>query len=52
MMVEITNKTDNTTNTAAYADDITDAGKLVHLKYWWSTLCELGPLDHLYLGSL
>ena len=43
-MVELTNKTDSTTKTAAYADDITVAGKLVHLKYWWNTfICELGP---------
>ena len=43
MMVDLTNKTDSTTKKAAYADDITVAGKLVHLNYWWNTLCELGP---------
>ena len=43
MMVEFTNKTDSTIKTAAYADDITIAGELVQLKYWWNRLCGLGP---------
>ena len=48
MTVELTNKTDSTTKTASYADDITVAGKLVNLKYWWNTLCELGPKFEYY----
>ena len=43
MIVEITSHADNTTKTAAYADDITAAGKIIQLKHWWDTLCELGP---------
>ena len=43
MIVEITCHADNTTKTAAYADDITAAGKIIQLKHWWDTLCELGP---------
>ena len=43
MIVEITSHADNITKTAAYADDITAAGKIIQLKHWWDTLCELGP---------
>ena len=51
MMVEITNKTDSTTKTAAYADDITVTGKLAHLKYLLNILCELGPKLEYYLEA-
>ena len=27
----------------AYADDFSTAGSISSLKYWWDTLCELGP---------
>ena len=38
MIVDITSK-----KTAAYADDVTAAGKNIQLKNWWKTLCMLGP---------
>ena len=34
---------DNTSKTVAYADDYTTGGTVKDLKYWWETLCELGP---------
>ena len=27
----------------AYADDFTAGGSVKDLKYWWETLCEVGP---------
>ena len=43
MIVDITSKTDDSTKTAAYADDVTAAGKIIQLKNWWKTLCILDP---------
>ena len=43
LIVDITSKTDDSTKTAAYADDVTAAGKIIQLKNWWKTLCMLGP---------
>ena len=43
MIVDITSKIDDSTKTAAYADDVTAAGKIIQLKNWWKTLCILGP---------
>ena len=43
MIVDITSKIDDSTKTAAYADDATTAGKVIQLKNWWRTLCMLGP---------
>lgn len=43
MIVDITSKIDDSTKTAAYADDVTAAGKVIQLKNWWKTLCMLGP---------
>ena len=43
MLVDISHYDDPSTKTAAYADDFTAAGKVVQLKKWWDTLCELGP---------
>ena len=43
MIVDITSKIDDSTKTAAYADDVTAAGKIIQLKNWWRTLCMLGP---------
>ena len=31
------------TKSAAFADDITTAGKLKGLRRWWDKLCEIGP---------
>ena len=42
MIVGITSKIDDSTKTAAYADDVTAAGKTIQLKNWWRTLCMLG----------
>ena len=42
MIVDITSKIDDSTKTAAYADNVTAAGKIIHLKNWWKTLCILG----------
>ena len=42
-IVDITSKIDDSTKTAAYADDVTAAGKIIQLKNWWKTLCILGP---------
>ena len=43
MIVDITNTIDDSTKTAAYADDVTAAGKIIQLKNWWKALCMLGP---------
>ena len=43
MIVDITSKIDDSTKTAANADDVTAAGKIIQLKIWWKTLCMLGP---------
>ena len=43
MIVDITSKIDDSTKTAAYADDVTAAGKIIQLKNWWKTLRMLGP---------
>ena len=43
LIVDITSKTDDSTKTAAYADDDTAAGKIIQLKNWWKTLYMLGP---------
>ena len=34
---------EGTSKAAAYADDLTAAGCIPGLKYWWDQLCELGP---------
>ena len=34
---------DNTSKMVAYADDFTAGLTVKDLKYWWETLCELGP---------
>ena len=33
----------NTSKMVAYAEDFTAGGTVKDLKYWWETLCELGP---------
>ena len=44
MVLEITNsKTNSDAKMVAYADDFSAAGSILSLKYWWDTLCELGP---------
>ena len=43
MLVAEANQVDNTTKTAAYADDLTPAGTVIHLRNWLETLCTLGP---------
>ena len=44
MILEITESlSDCTSKAAAYADDLTEAGCIPGLKYWWNQLCELGP---------
>ena len=43
MIVDITSKIDDSVKTAAYAEDVTAAGKIIQLKNWWKTLCMLGP---------
>ena len=50
MIVDITSKIDDSTKTAAYADNVTAAGKIVQLKNWWKTLCMLGPTFGYYPG--
>ena len=42
MLVAEANQVDNTTKTAAYADDLTAAGTIMRLRNWWQTLCRLG----------
>ena len=43
MIEDITSKIDDSTKTAAYADDVIAAGKTIQLKNWWKKLCMLGP---------
>ena len=44
MILEITESySEGTSKKAAYADDLTAAGCIPGLKYWWNQLCELGP---------
>ena len=43
MLVGETNQADNTTKTAAYADDLTAVGTVMPLRNWWEMLCRLGP---------
>ena len=43
MLVAEANQVDNTTKTAAYADDLIAAGTIMCLRNWWETLCRLGP---------
>ena len=44
MVLEITNrKTNSDAKMVAYADGFSEAGSISSLKYWWNTLCELGP---------
>ena len=43
MIVDITSKIDDSTKAAAYADDVTAAGKIIQLKKWWKALGMLGP---------
>ena len=33
----------NTSKMVAYADDFTAGATVKDVKYWWETLCELGP---------
>ena len=37
------NSGDISTKTAAYADDLSSAGKIRKLKSWWDYLCIIGP---------
>ena len=48
MVLVITNtKTNSDAKMVAYADDFFAAGSISILKYWWDTLCKLGPIfDH------
>ena len=44
MVLEITNtNTNSEAKMVAYADDSSATGSISSLKYWWDTLCELGP---------
>ena len=44
MILEITSELpDKKTKMTAYADDLSAAGSLESLKYWWEVLCQLGP---------
>ena len=44
MIMEIMSTSpDNISKMVAYADDNTAGGTAKDLKYWWETLCELGP---------
>ena len=52
MLVAEANQVDNTTKTAAYADDLTAAGTTMRLRNWWEKLCRLGPkFSHFLEGS-
>ena len=42
MIVDIASKIDDSTETAAYVDDVTAAGKVIQLKNCCKTLCMLG----------
>ena len=44
MIMEIMSTSpDNASKMVAYTDDFTAGGTVKDLKYWWETLCELGP---------
>ena len=44
IVLETTNtKTNSGAEVVAYADDFSAAGSTLSLKYWWDTLCILGP---------
>ena len=44
IVLQITNtKTNFDAKMVAYADDFSAAGSISSLKYWWHTLCKLGP---------
>ena len=44
MILEIIESySEGTSKVAAYADDLTAAGRIPGLKYWWNQFCELGP---------
>ena len=44
MVSDITNtKTNSDAKIVAYADNFSAAGSISSLKYWWDTLCKLGP---------
>ena len=43
MIVDNTNRIDDSAETAAYVDDVTVAGKFIQLKICCKTLCMLGP---------
>ena len=44
VLLEMTNtNTDSDAKMVAYADDFPATGSILSLKYWWDTLCELGP---------
>ena len=43
ILVEIRMQDNNYTKTAAYADDLTVAGRIDQMRIWWNTLCGLGP---------
>ena len=44
MILEIIESySEGTSKAATYADDLTAAGCIPGLKYWWDQLCELGP---------
>ena len=51
MIVDITSKIYDSTKTAAYADDVTAAGRITQLKNWWKTLCILGLNFGYYPGA-
>ena len=40
MLVAEGNQVDNTTKTAAYADDLTATGTIISLRNCWETLCD------------
>ena len=40
-VIDITNRVDKTTKIAAYAEDLTAAGKTIQLKHRWEKLCNL-----------
>ena len=42
-LLEFSEKEHLITKSAAYADDLTAAGKLRSLRRWWDKLCEIGP---------
>ena len=48
MIVDIASKIDDSTETAAYVDDVTAARKFIQLKNYCKTLCMLGPRSGYY----